>query len=888
MRKSLLTYTAISALLFGAASCSQEDIVNPSQGDGNVTFTVELPGDMGTRAFNDGLSAKYLGYAVYDENDALVTSKNYYAFRNTLTASVSLDLIEGKKYKIAFFAYNSTNSVFTFDAAAKKATIDYSKMTTNNTDYDCFYALEDIEMKGAFNKNVILTRPVAQVNWGTSDLDLQVVQDAYKSQYGQFLLKTNFKTQAYNTLNLLTGEAEGDPVDVTLASPLYPVETRYGTFPVRGYDWLKMNYILVPKDQDLINCTLETYNSSTYVTSIEVTNVPVQRNYRTNIYGALLSTKADITVEKEPIFSGYNDQEVWDGTAGTIKADADGNYTINTPSELAAIAKMVNDGNKLQGKTVKLNRDLDLNNINWTPISNATDKSFDGNFDGCGHTIKNLYINQNGKAAAPAGLFGRIWNGTTEIRNLKIEGVTIDVTGCIGKPEAAAAVLAQGNVGIIDKVEVSDVTIKASHYAGGIGGNFYGDVTNCKATDVNITLSFYQKENGLDYGDKAGAIFGLHGEGGSIATGNSAKNVTIIGFRDLGGLFGMLNADNKYGNNTADNVTITGILPSSDLVPEDPLPTSGNFGGIVGRTGANVTDQGGNVATNINIYTPSAAVTTVNALQEAVNKGGYIQISDNITVPNGAVTISKPTTIAVASGKTLTITNRVYNDSELTIDGDGTIVGNGTYLINNNADGKLVINSGTISLTATDGNQAPVYSEGPVVINGGTLTNSNGNALKINWAMSSPDKTLVINGGTFKSGNNYAVNIYGGSKPGCKAVIKDGLFIGAAAGGRADNAVDLTIDGGVFIGKGSWHGFCAGAENYGSENCFVTVNGGYFYGTDGHALCQAGKATMTVKGGYVNKTTGFSPAAGFGIVSADKSVTVDGVEYKFTSQIVKQ
>ena len=886
MRKSLLTYTAISALLFGAASCSQEDIVNPSQGDGNVTFTVELPGDMATRAFNDGLSAKYLGYAVYDENDALVTSKNYYAFRNTLTASVSLDLIEGKKYKIAFFAYNSTNSVFTFDAAAKKATIDYSKMTTNNTDYDCFFALEDIEMKGAFNKNVTLTRPVAQVNWGTSDIDLQVVQDAYKSRYGQFLLKTNFKTKAYNTLNLLTGEAEGDPVDVTLASPLSPVNTRYGTFPVDGYDWLKMNYILVPKDQDLINCTLETYNSSTYVTSIEVTNVPVQRNYRTNIYGALLSTKADITVEKEPIFAGYNDQEVWDGTAGTIKADADGNYTINTPSELAAIAKMVNDGNKLQGKTVKLNRDLDLNNINWTPISNATDKSFDGNFDGCGHTIKNLYINQNGKAAAPAGLFGRIWNGTTEIRNLKIEGVTIDVTGCIGNPEAAAAVLAQGNVGIIDKVEVSDVTIKASHYAGGIGGNFYGDVTNCKATDVNISLQFYDTGHGLDYCDKAGGIFGLHGEGANFnISGNSVRNITISGFRDLGGAFGMLHNNNKYGNNTADNVTIIGIVNDTALV-DDSQP--GNYGGIVGRQGSNVSDEGGNNATNVNIFQPASDVNDISKLQTAINNGGYIQITGDISVPAAEVIITKPTTIHLQQGKSLTLSHSVTNNSELTIEGEGTITGTGTTLISNGAEGNLTINGGNFNLTADVDYVAPIYNEGSITVNGGTFENSNGNALRVNWAMQTPDKTIVINGGTFKSGANYALNLYGGQKPGCKVLIKGGTFFGGSAGGRADNAIEVTIDGGEFIGKGLWHGFCAGAESSGSQNCFVTVNGGFFYGTNGHALCQANQATLTVKGGYVNKTTGFSPAAGFGIVSADKSITVDGVEYKFTSQIVKQ
>lgn len=820
-----------------------------NQGPGNVNFTVNLESDATpTRAYGDGKNATYLGYAVYDaESGDLVTSRNYSAFGSNLSTTVSIDLADGQKYKIAFFAYTNSDNVYKFDAANKKVTIDYSKMSRiQSKDYDCFYKLEEIEVTGSLSRTVTLTRPVAQINWGTSDLDLDVVKKAYSNSWGNLMLYVQPELEAYNTLDLISGEPVGDKVTVTPARSSAPILSNYGSFPVDGYEYLKMLYILVPQDQETVDCTLKTFTSSSssspMVTSVDVSNVPVQRNFRTNIFGKLLSSKTDITVTKEPIFSGYNDREVWDGTVTRVSA-VDNVYTINTPSELAYIAQLVNGGSNLSGKTVKLNRDLDLNNINWTPIG-LPGKEFAGNFDGNGHSISNLYINLKGKEAMPAGLIGRSWNANTEIKNLTMKGVKIDVSGATGKPQAAAAVFALGQVKSIENVNAYDVTIKGVHYGGGIAGNFYGDITGCHAENVDISLGFYDTGSGLDMCDKAGGIFGLHGEGGYTISRNSVRDVTIRGYRDLGGCFGMLQSNNIATDNTAENVTIFGIAPDSDLIVENGTTAQpGNFGGIFGRKGTNVTDQG-NTATGVNIYPVNSGVSDLSALQTAITQGGYIQVTGNITIPASA-TISKPAVIHVKKGNKITINSgcSIVNETELTIEGDGVIEGSNTYMINNNRNGRLTINGGTISLTANNSNQAPIYSEGYVEINGGTISNSIGNALMTNWAnVQNPDMTLVINGGTFKSGNNYALNIYGDSYPGCTAVINGGIFIGASAGGRADNAVNVTINGGTFIGKGQYHGFCSGAENYGSQNCFVTVNGGYFYGTTGYALCQAGQS----------------------------------------------
>ena len=72
--------------------------------------------------------------------------------------------------------------------------------------------------------------------------------------------------------------------------------------------------------------------------------------------------------------------DVWDGTAspwthgtGTINDP----YLIETAENLAYLAQKVNEGYQAQGSAVfpgqffLLTDDLDLNNINWTPIGNV-------------------------------------------------------------------------------------------------------------------------------------------------------------------------------------------------------------------------------------------------------------------------------------------------------------------------------------------------------------------------------------------------------------------------------------------------------------------------------------------------------------------------------------
>lgn len=876
MRK--LLFSASAALLLGLASCSQDEIFDTPVGDGNVNFTVSLAGaEFGTRAFGDGLSAKSLRYAVYDVpanewSQPTLIHEGSASFGNSMTTTISLDLVKGQDYQIAFFAY-SYNSVYSFDAENRTVTIDYASMATTKRaekDMDCFYAAEKISVASApVTRQVTLTRPMAQINWGTSDMDNEFVQNAFGSS-----LRTKFKTTACNTLNILDGSVSNE-VEVYPSSATEPIKESYGTFPVEGnYEYLNMSYILVPAGSSIIDCQLEFYRSSTLVGTLPVTNVPVERNYRTNIFGKLLTTQNEFDITKDPIYGGETDKELWDGKPGTLTPDADGNYSISTPSELAALAAIVNGGDDLNGKTVTLRRDINLNNVNWTPIGNAT-TPFNGKFDGNGYTVSNLYINLDGKPATYAGLFGRTWQ-VGEFTNVTIKNANIDVTGAIGKSEPVAALIGGGCSKGISNITIEDVTIKGYHYAGAVAGNIYGSITDCHVenADIQIKPQYLSDKNGYDFGDKAGAICGLHNEGNSTLSGNSASNVRISGFRDLGGLFGMLQYDNTYSNNSSDMVTITVVTKNTDKLVDDS--TAKNFGPIVGRLGSPVTDGGGNTSSNYTLLEPNTNITTVEQLAAAAEKGGYIEVAagTTITVP-ASVTMTKPSIINIpADSKIVVGANSITNASEMTISGEGTIEGSSFLVINQNG-AKLTIEDGVFS--STGGKlTAAVQSEGDIVINGGTFKGTAGNAFTANL-VNGNSGSVVINGGEFinTTSGSYAVTLRGNGN----YTINGGTFIGRfgclQVESTSQSQGSALITGGTFICTDSFYALAVDAEGSSSGSA-VTVEGGKFFSKGAATLFARTNAgsVLNIKGGKFLSLNNYPVAEGFSANAISEKETV--------------
>lgn len=307
---------------------------------------------MGTRAFADGLTAKHLQYAVYEAGQSTPlpvfgdeTTVVGEAEMNNLKQTVSLKLTTGKTYDVIFWADATTDSPYTFNPASQEVSVDYSKVNNNSDNCDAFFKKETITVSGNQSVDVKLTRPFAQVNIGTDDFD------AAKAS-GLEVTQTEVVAKAFATLNLATGEVS-DEADRTFTMKAIPTASD-GEFPVAGgYKYLSMDYLLVGADKATVDVAFN-YGGPQ---SRTFTNVPVQRNYRTNIYGSLLTNTTDFNVVIEPAFAttNYNLGALYTasqiGGSVTLSDNVDFDRTIAVqPGKTMSV--------NLNGKTVKNTTDL--------------------------------------------------------------------------------------------------------------------------------------------------------------------------------------------------------------------------------------------------------------------------------------------------------------------------------------------------------------------------------------------------------------------------------------------------------------------------------------------------------------------------------------------------
>ena len=353
MKRYLLSTFTIAAAALLVTSCNDEMDNGLKTGDeGTVTFTAQLPSEMGTRAFADGLTAKHLQYAVYEAGQSTPlkvfgdeTTVVGEAEMNNLKQTVSLKLTTGKTYDVIFWADATTDSPYTFNPASQEVSVDYSKVNNNSDNCDAFFKKETITVSGNQSVDVKLTRPFAQVNIGTDDFD------AAKAS-GLEVTQTEVVAKAFATLNLATGKVS-DEADRTFTMKAIPTASD-GEFPVAGgYKYLSMDYLLVGADKATVDVAFN-YGGPQ---SRTFTNVPVQRNYRTNIYGSLLTNTTDFNVVIEPAFAttNYNLGALYTasqiGGAVTLSDNVDFDRTIAVqPGKIMSV--------NLNGKTVKNTTDL--------------------------------------------------------------------------------------------------------------------------------------------------------------------------------------------------------------------------------------------------------------------------------------------------------------------------------------------------------------------------------------------------------------------------------------------------------------------------------------------------------------------------------------------------
>lgn len=311
--KRIFNLAIIMLAAMAAASCQKSVLDSENSGElVEVEFKIVTEDTMPTRAAGEATMHKELKLFVYKDGqylDQLVTRINH--FGNGYEASASAKLVKGQKYDFVFWAQATDSKYYTIDPATAVVTVDYSDLAANNDLRDAFYHYEPgvLVESGMAVKDVVLKRPFAQINVGTTQQDIDDAKIA-----GVNIDKTSVVMgKVADKLNLFTGIASGE-VDVTFkpaAMPAEPLVVYKGTADETSYVYLSLNYILVgdgvtPGEKDVLeNYDITFYQGTKAINKIDVPNVPVRRNWRTNIIGEnILTDYASFKIIIDPDFYG--------------------------------------------------------------------------------------------------------------------------------------------------------------------------------------------------------------------------------------------------------------------------------------------------------------------------------------------------------------------------------------------------------------------------------------------------------------------------------------------------------------------------------------------------------------------------------------------------------
>ena len=317
MKKLFISLVAIAAAVF-ATSCTN-DIEGGIKFNGKtatVGFEVSTP-ELATRTFGDGQSATNLYYGVYDDKGVLLPEISVIHGQNTpevinIKTTVNFELVTGDSYTIVFWAENAGSAAtINWD----NAEMTFNPALANQENYDAFWAAIPVVVEGPATIKADLFRPFAQVNIGTADFE-----KARKA--GMEVEEVKLTVKSAKTLNLFDGTVV-DEKTYTYNYAELPTEA----YPVAGYEYITMNYVLVAKEKHLVDVTMDYLSTENRNYQVVYGNVPVQRNYRTNIYGNLLTDQTGVIVEIKPAFEGVYGGE-WDGT---------NSYRVSTAAEFQEV-----------------------------------------------------------------------------------------------------------------------------------------------------------------------------------------------------------------------------------------------------------------------------------------------------------------------------------------------------------------------------------------------------------------------------------------------------------------------------------------------------------------------------------------------------------------------
>ena len=611
--KNMFKTLAAVAMIALAASCSKDAAEAPAvNGDATVTFSVELPGiaSRAEAAINDGSKATELYYAVYEAGTVGKTDGQF-LFQDkqaiNLSTTVNLELVADQTYDIVFWAQAA--GTHTPDLANKTIAMNYAAAVAGADETrDAFIGFVDnLEIKGSANETVYLKRPFAQLNVALSQGQLAAAEKA------GFELKTvTVKTATHTGFSI--AEGIGDATGSLQAVEFQAAE--FAAFnpkqlPGTTYDWVSFNYVLPALPSDVVD--VEIIFTDENGKTIEVpafTNVPIERNHRTNIVGDLLTDPAKFEVVILPGFENDDKYGVNNGQTYIKVYNADefnaaftnSNYDLIILAEDIVLTESLTRAAADPVLTVSQDKELtiDLNGKKLSATSAQTGKNYNM-FDVRGTlTVKNGTMEYEHKGT------NMEWNNSTNLFNvtdggvLNIEGVTAKNLG--GSDMAFVAHL--NNWGEVT-LNVENSTLESTYIAVRVfnSGNDMNNVT-IKNSTLNGKYCFWVHNYTVaDFGtqEKADAHAALlNFDFWNVANdgaGDSNNTFTFNNSKDAPVLYGFTDAIyfDEFG------VEIPQLIPIAEGVAYDPASAVEENGETVYKTIVVTANEGmAWVASNVN------------------------------------------------------------------------------------------------------------------------------------------------------------------------------------------------------------------------------------------------------------------------------------------------
>lgn len=229
-------------------------------------------------------------------------------------------LVSGHKYRFVFWAdhvadnsseagraadlhYDTENFPTVVFKTESDGTVNYS---SNDDTRDAFFLVEDVTISGPSAQNFELRRPFGQLNIITNDWGS--IPEEAAAQLRPSKVKLTFN-DVPNSIDLMTGEVSGT-ADLTGEAVAVSAVAATGDAKHLSFD-----YILAKEGEQtvLADFTMDFLlaDGTTEVTdSYTFTSIPVQRNYRTNVSGNLLTDRTGVEIEVVPDFDGQLPEEV--------------------------------------------------------------------------------------------------------------------------------------------------------------------------------------------------------------------------------------------------------------------------------------------------------------------------------------------------------------------------------------------------------------------------------------------------------------------------------------------------------------------------------------------------------------------------------------------------